>query len=472
MKPLRRLGALPLRGKLLLTVLGAAVAALGASTFFSFRYWRSETLVAAEQQALLAAGSTRATVESELRLDRPDAARRTLVRLREDGAIGSARVYGEGRVILLSADRFEEGDRATAIWIPHASELPRGGLVNTDGEGESVRAFVPMAIPEPAVLEVEFPTAATKAAMDRGARLGIGLMAVSLVAVSLIVVTMFEREVVAPLNRMDVLLRSENGSSERRAGRGQIRELEQSVTLLLEKGQEAEARAADQEALAQVGELATEMAHEFKRPLSSVRTAVEVLQQEYTLDEYGSVLIDAVEGQLDRLHETMQDLFSIAKPIVPGATVVDVAATLDEALSEIAGQASLERVEVRRSYAGKRAHVSGDARRLRQAFLNVLMNGAEAMSDGGLLVVDIDTTGRCVEVSFTDSGHGLEPDEIERILKPFYSTKPAGTGLGLPLVARVVSAHRGGLAIESLPGRGTNVRITLPPTSQPVERGA
>jgi len=65
-------------------------------------------------------------------------------------------------------------------------------------------------------------------------------------------------------------------------------------------------------------------------------------------------------------------------------------------------------------------------------------------------------------VSVTDTGHGLDPEEVDRALRPFYSTKPLGTGLGLPLVARIVSAHRGGLAIESRPKHGTTVRITLP----------
>jgi len=468
--PLTRLRALPLRGKVLLTVLGAAIAVLGASTVLSFRFWRIETLETAERQALLAAGSTRATVESALRDGRPEPARRTLIRLMEEGTIGSARVYGEGRIILLSADRFEEGDRASVIWIPRVSELPREGLVNRDAEGLNVRAFLPMMVPEPAVLEVEFSVATIKAAMDRGARLGLALMAVSLIAVSIIVVTMFEREVVGPVQRMDVMLREGNSVPEHR-GRDELRGLEEGVTLLIEKEAEAEARAADQEGLAKVGELAAEMAHEFKRPLASVRTAVDVLQQEYTLDEEGSVLVRALDEQLERLHETMQDLFSIAKPIVPETVDVDLVDTLDEALMEVAGQPALEGVQIQRGYVGENVYVAGDARRLRQAFMNVIMNAAEAMPDGGALVVDLELEDGEVKIAIKDQGTGLEPDEVERILKPFYSTKPSGTGLGLPLVARVVSAHRGRLTIDSTPGSGTTVFIALPQLDKPEVRG-
>jgi signal transduction histidine kinase len=93
-----------------------------------------------------------------------------------------------------------------------------------------------------------------------------------------------------------------------------------------------------------------------------------------------------------------------------------------------------------------------------------MANAVEAMTPGGghLTIVTQVLRGDSVEVSVTDTGHGLEPEQVEKALKPFYSTKPLGTGLGLPLVARIVAAHGGGLAIESRPRRGTTVRITLP----------
>jgi signal transduction histidine kinase len=465
---------------LLLTVLGAAVAALGASTYLSFRYWENEALASAERQALLAAASTQATLESAIRLGRLAPAHHALTRLREEGDVTTARVYGPDGRILISADHYEEGTRASNVFIPDAAELPRSGLVKAAPSGDAVRAYLPVSIPEPAVLEVEFSVAPTMAAMERGARLGMGLMAVSLLVVGIIVVTMFEREVVGPLHRMDVLLRS---GSERNGGvrpRNELVHLEQSVTELLEKERAVEERAADQnrqlaarEGLAQVGELAAEMAHEFKRPLASIRTAVSVLQQEYELDEGGKEVLTAVNGQLERLHETMQDLFSLAKPVLLEEGTADLTDILDDSLAELAGLSSTERVEVHRSYAHGDVRVPGDGRRLRQAVLNVLANGAEAMPDGGHLTLSTRLVDpRSVEVAITDTGHGLDPEEVERALRPFYSTKPLGTGLGLPLVARIVAAHGGGLAIESRPKRGTTVRITLPVASGTPSTGA
>jgi signal transduction histidine kinase len=471
----RRARSLPVRGKLLLTVLGAAVAALGASTYFSFRYWENEALASAQRQALLAAASTQATLESAIRLGRLAPAHHALTRLREEADVTLARVYGPDGRVLLSADAYEEGTRAGAVFIPDAAELPRSGIVRPSEDREAVRAYLPVAIPEAGVLEVEFSVAPTMAAMERGARLGMGLMAVSLLAVGIVVVTMFEREVVAPLHRMDVLLRS----AERRSGdapRNELHNLERSVVQLLEKERAVEAQAADRgrqlaarEGLAQVGELAAEMAHEFKRPLASIRTAMSVLQQEYELDDGGREVLKAVDGQLERLHETMQDLFSLAKPLVMEEGAVELAEVLNDALAELAGIPGIEAVEVHRAYAPGGIHVPGDGRRLRQAFLNVMANGVEAMvPEGGHLTLAMQALpGRLVEVAITDTGHGLEPDQVEKALRPFYSTKPLGTGLGLPLVARIVAAHGGGLAIESRPKRGTTVRITLPVVPKP-----
>ena len=462
MRWLNRLSSLPLRGKVLLTVLGAGVAALGASTYLSFGYWRSEARIAAEQQALLAATSTRLTLEAALRLDRHDPARRTLALLREEGPVTSARLYRPDGTILFSSDPSEEGRRAAAIWIPDPMQLPRDGIARESEDRRSVRAYSPLSAPEPAVLEVELSVAAISAAMDRGARLGIGLMAVSLLAVAVIVVTMFEREVVAPLHRMDVLLGTDGQPAGHGRG-GEIGELERSVSRLIEKEREVQARAADQAGLAQVGELAAEMAHEFKRPLASVRTAVDMLLDEYSLDDTGRATLEAVDVQLERLHETMRDLFSLAKPIGTEAAPVDLGDALDEALLELGTASRGGAVEVRRVYPHERVVVPGDPRRLRQAFLNVLSNAVEAMPEGGVLTVRVQpSAGDCVEIAFGDTGHGVDPEQVQRMLKPFYSTKPLGTGLGLPLVARVVSAHRGGLSIESAPGRGTTVRITLP----------
>jgi len=99
---------------------------------------------------------------------------------------------------------------------------------------------------------------------------------------------------------------------------------------------------------------------------------------------------------------------------------------------------------------------------LYQAFLNILINAMQAMSDGGSIKVMVDSFDNMVKVSITDSGSGISEDIIEKIWDPFFTTKDKGTGLGLGIVKNIVKTHNGLIAIENLPEGGTCVAIDLP----------
>ncbi|MDH5588628.1 MAG: ATP-binding protein [Gemmatimonadota bacterium] len=462
--------SLPLRTKVVLTLTGAGLGALGLSTFFSFRYWEEQALATVREQALLAGVSTQAAIESALRLGRPEPARHALTRLQVGGSPLEARVYGPDGRVILSAHRSEEGMSAGSRWIPEAAELPRSGTVSMSDDRNSARAYFPLSLPAAAVLEVVMFAAPAREGIRKGMYLGMALVAVSLLAMGSVVATMLEREVVAPLHRVEVLLHSGPGHGAPASRPGDLSDLEDSVRDIVERGEEMAAEAREQsrqmearEGLAQVGELAAEMAHEFKRPLASIQTAVSVLDQEYDITEQGREVLDAVHLQLRRLEETMQDLFGLAKPLVMNEDSVNLAETLDDALAGLVGFPGMERVGIHRLYMLPEAEVPGDRHRLRQAFLNLLTNAVEAMPRGGEITIGVTPAeGGGVEVSIADTGAGLDPAATERALKPFYSTKPTGTGLGLPLVARIVSAHAGAMVIESSPGRGTRVRVVLP----------
>ena len=458
-----RLRQLPLRTKLWITLVGAGVALLGGSTHLSFRYWKSEALAAAEQQALLAAGAARSGVENALRYDRRDQARRTLRQLGESTAVIGARVHAAGGDVVISSNPAEEGRRRPGTWLPSPRELPADGFVRVGADGSTVRAFLPLEIPERALLEVEFSVAPLRAAMDRGARLGLGLMIASVLALAVVLLTMLEREVVVPLERVTELI---GGTP---ATRSEVGQLESSVVELLQQGQEAAARAEEQrqqlaqrEGFAQVGELAAEMAHEFKRPLATVRTALGLLEQEYVLDDRGQRVMDAVNQQLELLGETMRDLFTLARPVALDMEVVQLNELLDETLVQLSGHPALAGVTMVRDYGAGDVRIRADRKRLEQALLNLMLNGVEAMPQGGQLVLRTAAVpAGWVDVEVVDSGVGIPAAELERITLPFYSTKPTGTGLGLPLVNRVIAAHGGSLAFDSQPGRGTTVRVRL-----------
>jgi signal transduction histidine kinase len=461
-----RIRALPLRYKLGITVIGGALALLGVSTVFSFRYWKSEALVIAEQQALLAGSSVRGSVEAALAADQPAQVRRLLRQMVERGVIDEARVYARAGDILVSSTPAEEGTRPRALWFPGRGVIRPEGIARFDPERERVDAFFPLHRPDAALLQVSFPVGPVRAAMDRGLRVGLALLVVSFGAFGLLLLTMLEREVMEPVRRVSGLLH-ENGTGDGRRT-DEIRGLADSVRSLMENEREVKALAARQRVqieaqagLAQVGEMAAEMAHEFKRPLTSIRTGLQMLDQEYELDPRGERMIHVVQEQLEKLSETMRDLFAIAKPVEFTRTVVDLRAVANGALMQLMGHPAMAGVKVERSFDGDTL-VFGDAQRLEQVALNLMLNAAEAMPDGGLLGVRLTGTAEVVVLEVSDTGVGIAAEEVEKVFRPFYSTKPTGTGLGLALTARIVAAHEGVVQVESEPGRGTTVRVVLP----------
>jgi signal transduction histidine kinase len=463
-----RLRSLPLRTKVMVTIVGAVLAVLGISSYFSFRYWEEQALEAAREQALLAAESSRAAVESALAYGRMDQARRNLERLTEQGSLVRARVYGpDGRVVL--SGRGDGGRGDPAAWIPDATEIPPSGLVTESPDGKTVRAYLPLAVPDASVFEVQFSVAAVEEAMRRGGRLGLALAALSILGVAVIFFAMVRREVVAPLERIQSMLAGATGPTPIRS-EDELDRVQRSIVELMEKGARAERTAEERRreleeraGLAEVGELAAEMAHELKRPLANVRTAVDLLEQEYELAPSGHELLGAVDDQLDRLSSTMRDLFALARPAELAEESVELEEVVDASISQLGGLPGMEKVELRREIAPDTPGVRGDARRLEQAVANLMTNAVEAMEGGGTLTVRIgpNADGEAM-VEVGDTGGGIPPEQVAEVTRPFYSTKPMGTGLGLPLVARIVAAHRGSLEIESEPGEGTTVRIILP----------
>lgn len=467
-----QLKSLPLKTKLAITVIGAGIAVLGLSTYFSFQYWQEEARAVAEQQALLAAVSTRTSLETALNRGSDAAAQRTLEQLLRNPAVRSARIYGPDGRILLSARPDEVGNVSGPVWIPRARELPRDGVARTQAEGpdHNVHAFAPIGASMQDVLEVEFSLSTVEKAMQRGARLGVGLLIASLLALAAILYAMLQREVVAPMQRVAELLGRQESVENPRA-------IETGIAQLKLKGETAEKLAEQRRMMleeragfAEVGELAAEMAHEFKRPLASIQTAIQLLEQEYTLGDDGQKLLSGIEAQLDRLSETMRDVFGLAKPVSVEREEVSLHDVLNNALLQIASHGPTPSITVRRDYSIDMPSVRGDARRLELAFLNLMNNALEAMPNGGVLTIRVERREHNVDVAFIDTGSGMDKTDVQKVLKPFYSTKSTGTGLGLPLVARIVSAHEGQLIIDSEKGFGTTVHVRLPlENNQPEE---
>ena len=154
----------------------------------------------------------------------------------------------------------------------------------------------------------------------------------------------------------------------------------------------------------------------------------------------------------------------IAKVIIGQQEMVDLNELLEQVLLLVRKQMETLGIDVTWQRADGLPPVMAVPDRIRQVFLNVLLNAADAMPEGGKLEISaqqtVDPDG--LRVAFADSGVGIKPEEMDQIFEPFHSTKPEGLGLGMFIMHRIVREHKGEIQINSKPGKGTTVAIWLP----------
>ncbi len=223
------------------------------------------------------------------------------------------------------------------------------------------------------------------------------------------------------------------------------------------------------EQLAAVGELAAAIAHEVRNPLAVINNAVAGLRRPQVADPDRDILLSIVTEETERLNQLVTDLLRFARPTSLQRTRVDLVELLQKTQVPLKEQHALQ---VRADDSAR--FVQADANLLRAAFDNLIQNAAEAMPSGGDIEVNIERENDGGEgdvvVVITDHGTGMDASTLARARDPFFTTRPSGTGLGLPIVERVVEAHGGELSIESALTKGTTVRVRLP-DGEPVAPG-
>lgn len=220
-----------------------------------------------------------------------------------------------------------------------------------------------------------------------------------------------------------------------------------------------------------LAEVAAGLAHEIKNPLAGVRGAIELISQESNMAQQDrELLLKAVEDVI-RIESLMKDLLSFAKPPKPQYVDVDLNGVLDMIVSFALKHPSFSlrngsNINVVKDFDGHIPAVPADPMQLRQIFLNLLLNAAEAMPDGGSLRVKTyyEKSKRTVGVMVSDTGKGIEADCMNKIFQPFFTTKRKGTGLGLAIIKRLIEQHEGSIWVENNPGGGATFTISFPET--------
>jgi len=215
--------------------------------------------------------------------------------------------------------------------------------------------------------------------------------------------------------------------------------------------------------LAAVGSLAAGVAHEIRNPLSSIKGFATYLRERYQENPEDQRIADIMIQEVERLNRVIGQLLEFSRPLAMHRSRGAIEPILRHTLKMIEGQAKEKGVVIHAGFPEKIPEIFMDPDKLTQVFLNLTLNALNAMEQGGILSVALShPESQMIRVEISDTGTGIQKEELNRIFDPYFTTRSSGTGLGLPIAQRIVEAHGGKIRVTSEPGEGTVFSVFLP----------
>ncbi len=233
---------------------------------------------------------------------------------------------------------------------------------------------------------------------------------------------------------------------------------------LYERIVDVEEQLRQNEKLSALGLLAAEVAHEIRNPLTVMKLLYHSLQLKFPEGDPRAKDARIIDGKIEHLNKIVEQILDFARTTEPKLASVNLNELIDELSLLVRHKLANQNVTMHLQLQPDLPAVSGDAGQLEQAFLNLILNAAEAMPDGGTLAIKSCVVSPAqIAVEFKDTGPGMSKELQRRAFTVVLrTTKITGTGLGLAIVGRIIETHHGNIRIQSRPGRGTNIIITLP----------
>src|SRR5271167_4706424 len=220
--------------------------------------------------------------------------------------------------------------------------------------------------------------------------------------------------------------------------------------------------------LAAIGRLTSGVAHEVKNPINAIVVHLELLREKMrAVDPDGRRHLDIIGREIHRLDRVVQTLVDFNRPVELRLSDFDLRRLAEEVVSLASPEAARQGVDVRTNFAREPLPVRADADLIKQALLNVVLNGVQAMSGGGLLQIVARRLDGAVTIEVRDQGSGIPPEIRDKIYNLYFTTKRTGSGIGLAMSYRVMQLHNGALDFVTEMGRGTTFRLLLPLTATP-----
>jgi len=215
--------------------------------------------------------------------------------------------------------------------------------------------------------------------------------------------------------------------------------------------------------LASLGNLAAGIAHEIRNPLSSIKGFATFFKERYRDRPEDKKTADIMIQEVDRLNRVISQLLEFARPMDINKQRVSIHMVIQDTLKMIEGQAKEKEIIIHADLSPDVGEVFIDSDKITQVFLNLYLNAIEATQRGGALSVILSPQNeRTIRIDISDTGRGIDPNELAHVFDPYFTTRPTGTGLGLAIVHKIIEAHDGEIRVDSVKGKGTTLSIFLP----------
>ncbi|WP_082220505.1 ATP-binding protein [Domibacillus robiginosus] len=215
------------------------------------------------------------------------------------------------------------------------------------------------------------------------------------------------------------------------------------------------------EKLRTVSELAASISHEVRNPLTVTKGFVQLLREPDLSDEEKGLYAETALEALDKAEATITEYLTFAKPSLENVKILDLHQEIIHMGNFVDSYAAMNSVEIEMNLSAD-IHIAGEDKKVHQCLINVIKNGIEAMPNGGTLRIDLCRASNNAIVTITDTGIGMNKEQIERLGNPFFTTKDIGTGLGTMVVYSIVKAMGGKIKVDSEVGKGTRFTILFP----------
>jgi signal transduction histidine kinase len=226
-----------------------------------------------------------------------------------------------------------------------------------------------------------------------------------------------------------------------------------------------EAEVLHRERLSALGNLAAAVAHEVRNPLNAISMGLQRLKVEFQptdAQEQYSRLTELMLGEAQRINSIVEQFLSLARPIEINAEALPLPEVLKELAALQDSEAKRSKVQIRVVAAPNLPALKADPDLLTQVLLNLMLNGLQAMPDGGTLTLEAKTSNGNFLIAVTDTGTGITAENQRRIFEPYFTTKAKGSGLGLAISRRIIEAHGGTITVSNQAGGGCRFEISLP----------